>query len=417
MQFMSQSMGWADNIILAMAPLGIITIIVSAIRVGGPSWLKALVGRARENLAVVEASLMSSTSKEVCELWNGQSVVRSMGAAPIWEFICLLPEGYRDRGDAQTSSPMVQKAEEGSAPNNSSSSSLKIIIARNPGADAPNISLNMNNQSGTGGVLWVAALGTILQLGVLVFSGFATYHPSLMFPKDDRPIVHYAYPCTAIGTLILVSGMMVCAHVVDSSTEETIYRTGPGTTARMVWLQKSGTVSDQIFGSYAIIARDDRTVVLTSRRAGKGGKPTSSTDRAIHAIVDAVTKLLYRPAVPQARRQSSQSTTAVSAEQGHTTILASKTVLGALMGLCGFIVQFIGLRGMHWSASVSQLGATLIMTGFRAWVRLGLAKPADTRRLTSGFELDWLAATLVHSSSKDRRVRRSRSVLGRRRTH
>ncbi|WAO86219.1 Hypothetical protein NCS54_00348500 [Fusarium falciforme] len=37
MQFMSQSTGWADNIILAMAPLGIITIIVSAIRVGGPS--------------------------------------------------------------------------------------------------------------------------------------------------------------------------------------------------------------------------------------------------------------------------------------------------------------------------------------------------------------------------------------------
>ncbi|KAK7216378.1 hypothetical protein V2G26_004381 [Clonostachys chloroleuca] len=46
MQFMSQSMGWADNLILAMGPLGIITIIISAIRVGGPKWLKALVGRA-----------------------------------------------------------------------------------------------------------------------------------------------------------------------------------------------------------------------------------------------------------------------------------------------------------------------------------------------------------------------------------
>lgn len=37
-QFMSQSTGWADNIILAMASLGILTIIISAIRVGGPSW-------------------------------------------------------------------------------------------------------------------------------------------------------------------------------------------------------------------------------------------------------------------------------------------------------------------------------------------------------------------------------------------
>jgi hypothetical protein len=88
---MSQSMGWADNIIFAMAPLGIVTAIVGAIRVGGPTWLKAIIGRARENRAVAEAELMSSTSNEVCELWNGHQVVRIMGSAPIREFICLLP--------------------------------------------------------------------------------------------------------------------------------------------------------------------------------------------------------------------------------------------------------------------------------------------------------------------------------------
>lgn len=97
MQFMSQSMGWADNIVLAMAPLGVITIIVSAIRVGGPSWLKALVGRARENLAAAEVELMSSTSNEVCELWNGRQVVRCMGSAPVVEFMCLLPAGWLEK--------------------------------------------------------------------------------------------------------------------------------------------------------------------------------------------------------------------------------------------------------------------------------------------------------------------------------
>jgi hypothetical protein len=96
MQFMSGSMGWADNIILAMAPLGIITIVVSAIRVGGPSWLKALIGRARENLAAAEVELMSSTSDEVCELWNGREMVRCMGSAPVVELICLLPKNKSD---------------------------------------------------------------------------------------------------------------------------------------------------------------------------------------------------------------------------------------------------------------------------------------------------------------------------------
>lgn len=44
-QFLSMSLGWADNLLLAMGPLGIITVIVSAIRVGRVRILKALVGR------------------------------------------------------------------------------------------------------------------------------------------------------------------------------------------------------------------------------------------------------------------------------------------------------------------------------------------------------------------------------------
>jgi hypothetical protein len=44
-QFMSLSLGWADNLLLAMGPLGILTIVVSAIRVGGVPRLKAIIGR------------------------------------------------------------------------------------------------------------------------------------------------------------------------------------------------------------------------------------------------------------------------------------------------------------------------------------------------------------------------------------
>jgi hypothetical protein len=80
---------WLDHVIFAMAPLDILTAIVGAIRVGGPLWLRAIVGRARENLAAVEVELMSSTSHEVCELWNGQGVVRSMGRPEIQQVIYL----------------------------------------------------------------------------------------------------------------------------------------------------------------------------------------------------------------------------------------------------------------------------------------------------------------------------------------
>lgn len=90
MQFMSQAMGIADCILLAVAPIGAITTVVSAIRVSGPTWLKSFIGRARENLAAAEVEVMSSTSTETCELWNGHRVVRCPGSANICQFICLI---------------------------------------------------------------------------------------------------------------------------------------------------------------------------------------------------------------------------------------------------------------------------------------------------------------------------------------
>lgn len=44
-QFLGTSMGMVDPILLAIAPIGIMTVIVSAIRVGGTSFMKSLIGR------------------------------------------------------------------------------------------------------------------------------------------------------------------------------------------------------------------------------------------------------------------------------------------------------------------------------------------------------------------------------------
>jgi hypothetical protein len=79
-----------------MAPLGIVTALVGAIRVGGPTWLKALVGRAREHITTAELELMSSTSSDVCELYNGRSVVRTVGRPMVKQLIYV--EGEKEHG-------------------------------------------------------------------------------------------------------------------------------------------------------------------------------------------------------------------------------------------------------------------------------------------------------------------------------
>ncbi|KFG86493.1 hypothetical protein MANI_109817 [Metarhizium anisopliae] len=389
MQFLSQSTGWADSIILAMAPLGIITIIASAIRVGGPSWLKAIIGRARENLAVAEAELMSSTSHEVCELWNGREVVRCMGSPSTAEFICLRPAKMKCTENGANQVPDILELEEAldkhylkklplndgasfwdtmldSIGRNRESASSKVergansqksvtipvpklTIVRNQAIDAPNISLNSQGHFGRGELRAVAVFGTILQLGVLTYFGFATYHPALKFTKGDDAVANYAFPCTATGTITLVAGLLLCAHVVESSTEEKRYQPSKETKARLVWLQRAQTVGDQSFQSFALSAGGNQDLITTSCRGNK-------KSQGIH--------------------------------------LELKTIVGTAVSLCGFVVQFIGLRGMHWSASVAQLGAVIAMAALRAWVRRGLAQPLQRVRLTPEHELEWFAMAL-----------------------
>lgn len=97
-QFASQSLTWLDHLLTAMVPLGILTLASGAIRVRGPRLVRSFIGRARENRAAAEIELMSSTSHEVCELFNGNSIVRAMGAPNIAQFL-IFPDEYAAQED------------------------------------------------------------------------------------------------------------------------------------------------------------------------------------------------------------------------------------------------------------------------------------------------------------------------------
>ncbi|KAK5654305.1 hypothetical protein OQA88_7483 [Cercophora sp. LCS_1] len=87
-----------------MVPLGIITAMTAAIRVQGPSIARAFIGCARENVASAEIELMSSTSNEVCELFNGKGIVRAMGRASIKQ-ILVFPSVYWQDKDREDDKP------------------------------------------------------------------------------------------------------------------------------------------------------------------------------------------------------------------------------------------------------------------------------------------------------------------------
>lgn len=229
----------------------------------------------------------------------------------------------------------------------------------------PNISLNVHTRDGREELHVVAPIGTILQLGVLIFEWFITYHPTFKQQKGGRDMRAYAFPLTCIGTLVIVSGMLICSYIIESATTDQIHRSN-GESLGMLWIQKGGSVDDQLFDSYLILAREKRNNVITSRRQGRG-----RGDRTSFMTV-------------------------------------TLTTIGSVVTVIGFILQFVGLRSMTWSASISQLVATIIMVILRAYVRRGLSKSPWANPLPKGHEIDWLATRMSKEKDLNRLLGRHR---------
>ena len=78
-QNLSESITMVDYFIFAMGPIGVLTAIISAIRVCGSLSLRAFIGRAQTGGGISEAELRSSTSRDVCELYNNGGTARVFG--------------------------------------------------------------------------------------------------------------------------------------------------------------------------------------------------------------------------------------------------------------------------------------------------------------------------------------------------
>lgn len=348
-QYLNESFGILDSLIFALAPLGIITAIVAAIRVAGEPILRSLIGKAKESRGNVEADLMSSTSSDVCELWNGEGVVRVLGSPVLLQLVAVSgPAGGTDGiytfNDAARVG--IYKVKGGDPDMNLE----RIRGLQNP----PNLSLNVSIKPMKHWVLVAfVVLGVLLQGGVLVFAAIAQYRLGLR--KNDLPPVAYGFPVFVIGTLSLSVGMFLCAHEVEISTLETTW-VPQRDSGSVIWLQQGGqTVGDQRFESFSRVIR------------------WSESDCAANKII------------------TSSKLTQDTKKRRFSVMIAISTAL------IGFVVQFAGLRVMHSSVIVVQLGAVLIMTVVRSCAHIQRSAQNDIKDpdRVEGHELDWLAKEMA----------------------
>ncbi|KAF4771654.1 hypothetical protein HAV15_004532 [Penicillium sp. str.  len=157
-QFLSESIRTLDNVIFALSPLGVLTSVVSVIRICGSSSLRAFVGRAQEGPAEAESELLPCVSESTAELFNDGGITRVFGRPKI-----LLGRMWTIRlGEKGTKIGTLKDALEKKA----WSCNSKISPSELPELDIPNLSLNMGIKRRD--PFWfncAAILGGILQCG------------------------------------------------------------------------------------------------------------------------------------------------------------------------------------------------------------------------------------------------------------
>ncbi|RYP81392.1 hypothetical protein DL770_005920 [Monosporascus sp. CRB-9-2] len=387
-QYLSESTSFVDYFIFAMAPIGIITAIVSAIRVCGSAALRAFIGRAQEGNGTVEAELCTSTSRDVCELFNNGSITRTLGKSNILEIIYISGEtsAKEDMGiflfqdylqSLDDNSEWVEDKPHAvfSRLRRPDPESPEERYGKEPLHTVPNPNLSINVgivKSGMRYFYFLAALGLVLQTGVMVMACVLSLHQQ--WTSDGKPesrmdvkwvISDNPSPILyVVGTTCLCVGMFWCAALIGQITDEYSYcrKDSPQRQSRLFWLQPGNLrVGDQTFDPFAY--------------SEKLKDPKSR---------------LSKYTVSKKRNSPSQL---------HTW--------GAIIfSLGGYIVQFIGLRGMTAYVSIAQLGITIIMSFFRGCLRMRRLKTDDNEvhkilDEVVGHELDWLALKIA-SADGDR---------------
>ncbi|KAL2691305.1 hypothetical protein Neosp_001686 [[Neocosmospora] mangrovei] len=424
MQFISQALGIADCIALAMAPLGIITIMVSAIRVGGPTWLKAIVGRAKENKAAAELELMSSTSREVCELYNGENIVRCLGSGSVWQYICLFPKGdsirkvvFMTLQDAIDDGFLIEKrgktdkkAEEDArcpqgrnreGESTASTTGTRMVSTKQTSLQRIRRRLWKSGPRETE----TETCSYCLELGL----SHAAQQPAVIVIYDAVPeapnislnLQHVGHQkgiwAAAILGLFLQTAVLVFLGLVSYIPEvQTFLKIDKPLPSYGFGMALGGTLL-MVFGMFVCVHVVER-----------------STSEDVYQPNDQFDMRLYWLQQDQTVNDQVFQSFATFSDRSCTSFLKSRrartsqddrtanklqvpTVIGVVCGLLGFFAQFTGFRGFHPAAPLAQLVAVLIMTVARALVRPGFAKNFGTAKLLHGFEQDWLIQRLAQS--------------------
>ncbi|EED12369.1 ankyrin repeat-containing protein, putative [Talaromyces stipitatus ATCC 10500] len=345
-QCMSELISTLDDFIFALAPLGVLTAVVSAIRVCGNPTLRAIIGRAQEDPASSEKEILSCVSDSTAEIFTESGVARITGNPKILEIVA-------DESKVQSGIVTIRKVSEVAG---------KDWTDLEKDVKLPNLSLNKGIRRRA--PIWfhlAAIFGVVLQLSVIIYAALTVFYWPQSFLKNGGRVDSYAFPMFVLGTALLTQGMFLCAVLVERHSEKHIF-TLPEE-SRVYWIQPGNqTVGDQKFPSFV-----------------------GRTDKGVYFI-------------RSVRHQPLNEVLNVGREM--------QLIFVVCLTMVGFVIQFVGIRGLHSSVILAQLGATMVMTLVRTGLRAERMREGDNMLkvdqdiVSSGeHELDWIVFRLFNIKS------------------
>lgn len=346
-QYLAESTSVWDCIIFAMAPLGVLTAVVSVIRVCGGSQLKAFIGRSQEGSGVAEVELCSSTGRDVAELYQKGAIARVFGRAKILEVVHDRQEEEKTQDTLGLTHMGLFSLEEHQSsqrefPKWISSKNSSKITSSELSAN-PSLRLNIGfRQPSRMILLCCVAFSSMLQASML---GFATWITSVRkLPLQSGPVSPWALPMVITGTCILCSGMFMCSFLIEQSTAEYTHkrRKVPKSTFIEVVDEQSSAVTASV---------QDMDMVYMIQPGGQ-----VIGDQTFDSFGYSDERKPLRKYTTSIRSQASPR-------------LRAATWAASITTVTGFIVQFVGLRSVHPAVSLYQLASVLVMCVIRASMR------------------------------------------------
>lgn len=359
--------------------------------------LRKVFYRARDSPDDEEKEILSSTSSNVREIWDGKRVVRQTGESktvPLvynpkdHTLVALYDEPQIFSMRSTRYSGLLWKV-------------LSILPARKfpirhfkrfrpvPHDISPSITHNTPGIPRSTVKLLVIT-GLVFQATVVVVNALAVYRWQWL--KSGKPIERYAYPLWAAGTGAITIGVWLCGWVVESSSEKMVV----GKRDELIEAQGYRPLRTELPPPTALFDANELRIIFIQKELPAQNIPAYSI------------QFLNRKKMMYSRRLWPSTPGYIPSSQAAKTWRAREyrarvtcVSIGTLLTLLGFVGQNIGTRGLHWSAGLLQLGATATLTILRALVRRNVGRlvedPFTTtiKTLLSGFEACQLSTELI----------------------